>query len=132
MGEWLAQDFEMDVHVQPNYDDFSCRWKFGKIPPPLFEDEAVMVPCFSKCPSKLKGKKDAMSQRREALIKRDEDRRLKMAISEITPDGTALSRDSLEERKETVLKSGKCWSVDDVNRPRLSNQFALDKNSNSF
>ena len=46
-------------HVQlrqpsrPNYDDFSCRWRFGVEAPPLEEDEAVMVPCFTNCPSEL-------------------------------------------------------------------------------
>jgi len=35
------------VAAQPNYDDFSCQWKFNREPPPLEEDEAVMVPCFA-------------------------------------------------------------------------------------
>ena len=33
----------MDLHIQPNYDDFSCQWKFDVKPPPLYEDAAVMV-----------------------------------------------------------------------------------------
>eukprot|EP00439_Symbiodinium_sp_Y106_P002964 s2434_g1.t1 len=48
---WLTDDFGMKLHIQPNYDDFSCRWKFGVEAPPLEEDEAVMVPCFTTCPS---------------------------------------------------------------------------------
>jgi hypothetical protein len=27
--EWLFKDFGMNVHIRPNYDDFSCHWKFG-------------------------------------------------------------------------------------------------------
>jgi hypothetical protein len=50
------------VWLQPNYDDFSCQWKFNVQPPPLAEDEAVMVPCFSKCDSAVKGQKDAYRQ----------------------------------------------------------------------
>lgn len=37
---WLGEDFGMPVHIEPNYDDFSCRWRFGVEPPPLMEDEA--------------------------------------------------------------------------------------------
>jgi hypothetical protein len=52
--QWLGEDFGMDLHIQPNYDDFSCQWKFNVKPPPLYEDAAVMVPCFTKCPSEYK------------------------------------------------------------------------------
>ena len=60
--EWLGEDFGMDLHIQPNYDDFSCQWKFDVKPPPLYEDAAVMVPCFTNCPSEFKGEKDAWRQ----------------------------------------------------------------------
>ena len=52
--EWLFEDFGMPMHIQPNYDDFSCSWKFNVEPPPLEEDEAVLVPCFAQCPSEYK------------------------------------------------------------------------------
>jgi len=39
--------------LRPNYNEFSCRWRFGVEAPPLEEDEAVMVPCFTNCPSEL-------------------------------------------------------------------------------
>ena len=39
--EYVADTFGTPVHIQPNYDDFSCVWKFGVQPPPLAEDEAV-------------------------------------------------------------------------------------------
>jgi len=110
--EWLRDDFGMDLHIQPNYDDFSCRWRFGKPAPPLMEDEAVMVPCFSRCPSQFKGTKDALS-RREKMLRAEEDERLARAVAELTPDGTALSTASLELRGEAVGQAGKCWSVDE-------------------
>jgi len=108
--EWLRDDFGMEIHIQPNYDDFSCRWKFGVKAPPLQEDEAVMVPCFTKCPSTVRGTKDALSMR-EKLIRAEEDRRLAAAVAELTPGGTANSPASLETRREKVGSSGKCWSV---------------------
>jgi len=118
---WLKDDFGMDLHIQPNYDDYTCRWKFGKPAPPLFEDEAIMVPCFTACPSKFKGKNDAISVTRQAAIMADEDRRLARAVAELTPDGTALSVDSLNERGRAVKQVGKCWSVDE-SRPMLREQ----------
>ena len=39
--------------LRPNYDDFSCRWRFGVEAPPLEEDEAVMVPCFTQLPQRV-------------------------------------------------------------------------------
>eukprot|EP00931_Biecheleriopsis_adriatica_P064310 TRINITY_DN39109_c0_g1_i1.p1 TRINITY_DN39109_c0_g1~~TRINITY_DN39109_c0_g1_i1.p1 ORF type:complete len:439 (-),score=115.28 TRINITY_DN39109_c0_g1_i1:20-1336(-) len=116
--EWLKEDFGMQLHIQPNYDDFSCRWRFGVEAPPLQEDEAVMVPCFTNCPSLYKGTKDALSMRQqlrdaeEAAELAASNERLAKAIAELTPDGTALSQESLEERTQVVKSSGKCWSVD--------------------
>jgi len=118
--EWLRDDFGMDLHIQPNYDDFSCRWRFGKPAPPLMEDEAIMVPCFSRCPSKFKGTKDALSLR-EKVLRAAEDERLARAVAELTPDGTALSTASLEVRGAVVGKAGKCWSVDEERLARRAN-----------
>jgi len=111
--EWLLADFGMNVHIQPNYDDFSCRWRFGKVAPPLMEDEAIMTPCFTKCPSKTKGTKDALSLRERLRAEgAEDDARMAAAVAELTPDGSALSKASLEDRTGTVRKAGGCWSVD--------------------
>jgi len=114
--EWLGDDFGMKVHIQPNYDDFSCRWRFGTQPPPLMEDEAVMVPCFSNCPTKIKGSKDAFSLRQKILA--EEDERLARAVAELTPDGTAWSDESLSTRSKVAGQAGKCWSVDEKREVR--------------
>lgn len=113
--QWLTEDFGMPLHIQPNYDDFSCRWSFGKEAPPLMEDEAIMTPCFTKCPSKVKGTKDALASRRrlQAEEAARADSRLAAAVEGLTPDGTALSAASLETRSRVVGQAGKCWSVDD-------------------
>jgi len=107
--EWLTADFGMELHIQPNYDDFSCRWKFGVKAPPLMEDEAIMVPCFTKCPSTYKGTRDLQS--REMQIRQEEDDRLAAAVAELSPDGTANSMDSLKSRTSVAQQGGKCWSV---------------------
>jgi len=106
---WLKEDFGMELHIQPNYDDFSCRWRFGVKAPPLAEDEAVMVPCFAQCPSQFKGTKDALSMRER--LRKEDDERLAKAVAALTPDGTAWSAESLAERSDTVAGTGKCWSV---------------------
>lgn len=108
----------MPLHIQPNYDDFSCRWRFGVEAPPLEEDEAVMVPCFTNCPSEFKGTKDALSMRQKLRADKEAEEleasndRLVRALAELTPDGSALSQEALEERVEVVKAAGKCWSVD--------------------
>jgi len=115
---WLKEDFGMPLHIQPNYDDFSCRWRFGVEAPPLEEDEAVMVPCFTNCPSEFKGTKDALSMRQKLRAEKEAEEleasneRLARALAELTPDGSALSQEALEERVEVVKAAGKCWSVD--------------------
>jgi len=131
---WLYKDFGMNVHIQPNYDDFSCQWKFNVQPPPLEEDEAVMVPCFAGCDSEVKGEKDAFRQKARALkgfgmeggvdkytgdtleqiVARASEQAKADAMYGITPDGTALTVGTLSQRVEESKSSGKCWSVGDT------------------
>ncbi len=132
--EWLKDDFGMDLHIQPNYDDFSCVWSFNKEPPPLEEDAAILVPCFTNCNSEFKGEKDALKQvmrmkqgvgvtedgvdkytgeTLEAIAKRASE----LAIAEananaVVADGTAVSEETFKGRIEKVREGGKCWSVD--------------------
>jgi hypothetical protein len=130
--EWLSEDFGMDLHIQPNYDDFSCQWKFSVKPPPLYEDAAVMVPCFSKCDSEHKGEKDAFRQQvrvasgvgvvdgvdtytgetLEQIAKRASEAAVRDAQAAYA-DGTAADAASFGERAGEVKSGGKCWSVDE-------------------
>eukprot|EP00188_Purpureofilum_apyrenoidigerum_P004856 Plantae.Rhodophyta-Purpureofilum_apyrenoidigerum.ctg5816.p1 GENE.Plantae.Rhodophyta-Purpureofilum_apyrenoidigerum.ctg5816~~Plantae.Rhodophyta-Purpureofilum_apyrenoidigerum.ctg5816.p1 ORF type:complete len:248 (+),score=47.99 Plantae.Rhodophyta-Purpureofilum_apyrenoidigerum.ctg5816:26-745(+) len=41
----------VDLYIEPNYDDFSCKFKFGEKPPPTKEDPAFAEPCFLQCPT---------------------------------------------------------------------------------
>lgn len=134
--EWLGEDFGMDLHIQPNYDDFSCQWKFDVKPPPLYEDAAVMVPCFAKCPSEYKGEKDAFRQAArvrsgfgveggvdkytgetlEAIARRASEAAVADAAmarsAGMAVDGTAATPEGFVARVEEVKSGGKCWSVD--------------------
>ena len=137
--EWLGEDFGMDLHIQPNYDDFSCQWKFDVKPPPLYEDAAVMVPCFTNCPSEYKGEKDAWRQAAriksgfgvengvdlytgetlEAIARRASeaakaDAAILASAGGYATDGTAVSEKGFIDRVETVKSGGKCWSVDEA------------------
>jgi hypothetical protein len=137
--EWLGEDFGMDLHIQPNYDDFSCQWKFDVKPPPLYEDAAVMVPCFTNCPSEYKGEKDAWRQAAriksgfgvengvdvytgetlEAIARRASeaakaDAAILPSAGGYATDGTAVSEKGFIDRVETVKSGGKCWSVDEA------------------
>jgi hypothetical protein len=124
---WLADDFGLDLHIQPNYADFSCTWSFGKRPPPLAEDDALLVPCFSLCGSKEKGAKDAWRQRErlrrgvgvvagvdtftgetlEAIAARaSEAARREAGLDE-------AARREAAERARALAEGGKCWSVDE-------------------
>jgi hypothetical protein len=131
--EWLKEDFGMDLHIQPNYDDFSCQWKFNVVPPPLSEDAAVMVPCFTKCDSEFKGEKDAFRQRVRVskgvgivdgvdtytgeTLEQIAARASAQAVADANAfyaDGTAANEASFRDRTDDVQSSGKCWSVDDA------------------
>lgn len=50
--EFFEKDMGMSVSMEPNYDDFSCQFVFGKKPLPQSEDEVFTTPCFEMCPSK--------------------------------------------------------------------------------
>ena len=132
--EWLREDFGMNLHIQPNYDDFSCVWSFNKEPPPLEEDAAILVPCFTNCNSEFKGEKDALKQvmrmkqgvgvtedgvdkytgeTLEAIARRASEQAIAEANANVAvADGTALSEETFKGRVEKVQEGGKCWSVD--------------------
>lgn len=50
--EFFRRNMGMDVSLEPNYDDFSCQFAFGKKPLPQEQDEVFTTPCFMNCPSK--------------------------------------------------------------------------------
>jgi len=126
---WLGADFEMPLHIQPNYADFSCTWSFGKPAPPLAEDEALLVPCFSRCESKDKGKKDASRQierlRRGLGVVNGVDTFTGESLESIAARAGEVARREAElkavdvaQRGEAVEQEGKCWSVADERTER--------------
>ena len=100
--------------------------------PPLYEDAAVMVPCFSKCDSEHKGEKDSFRQQvrvasgvgvvdgvdtytgetLEQIAKRASEAAVRDARAAYA-DGTAADAESFGARAGEVKKGGKCWSVDE-------------------
>jgi hypothetical protein len=132
---WLGDDFGLPLHIQPNYADFSCVWSFGKPAPALEADEALMVPCFTRCASSDKGKKDASRQaarlrtgfgvvagvdtftgeRLEAIAARATAAALADARAPaLTEAEAAAAAADLGSRSAAVAQDGKCWSVDDA------------------
>eukprot|EP01026_Neomeris_dumetosa_P029593 TRINITY_DN23971_c0_g1_i7.p2 TRINITY_DN23971_c0_g1~~TRINITY_DN23971_c0_g1_i7.p2 ORF type:complete len:239 (-),score=29.86 TRINITY_DN23971_c0_g1_i7:124-840(-) len=51
---FFEKDFGLDVTLEPNYEDFSCQFCFGKKPLPLEQDEAFQTPCMKTCEMKAK------------------------------------------------------------------------------
>ena len=106
--EWLGEDFGLALHIQPNYEDFSCKWQFSKAPPPLAEDEAILVPCFARCPSEFKGQKDAIRQVLGAPSSSGL-QALEAIAQRASPEALADAAVRLTE----VKAGGKCWSISD-------------------
>jgi hypothetical protein len=50
--EFFARDMGLPLTMEPNYDDFSCQFKFGAAPPPVQQDPAFKTACFAGCPTR--------------------------------------------------------------------------------
>ena len=55
---FFKEDMGLDVTLEPNYEDSSCQFVFGKKAPPLEEDEACQTLCFKQCTFPKAGKLD--------------------------------------------------------------------------
>jgi len=106
---WLGDDFGLKLHIQPNYTDYSCTWSFGKEAPPLEKDDALNVPCFTKCTSADKGRNDAAKaiRRAEAL----ESIAARASPAAVADAAAGLQEAADVERRQVASASGKCWSV---------------------
>ena len=109
--QWMADDFGLKLHIQPNYNDFSCTWSFGKEAPPLEKDDALNVPCFSKCTSADKGRNDAAKaiRRAEAL----EAIAARASPGALADAAAGIQEQADAERRLVAVATGKCWSVAD-------------------
>lgn len=52
--EFFAKDMGLPLEMVPNYDDYSCQFRFGCSPPPQDQDKALIAACFQDCPSASK------------------------------------------------------------------------------
>ena len=59
---FFAEDMGLPLEMVPNYEDFSCQFKFGLTPKPEVTAQAFATPCFSQCPTAREEKGTAASQ----------------------------------------------------------------------
>ena len=50
--DFFIKDMGIPVSMEPDYETFECRFKFGKAPLPQHHDDAFRTACFVQCPSK--------------------------------------------------------------------------------
>lgn len=48
---FFESNMGIPLAIEPNLEDFSCKFHFGKNPPPPYLDDMYKQPCLSKCPS---------------------------------------------------------------------------------
>jgi hypothetical protein len=48
---FMKYDMGIPLTMEPNYEDYSCQFKFGVEPPPRETDEALKVGCLAICPT---------------------------------------------------------------------------------
>ncbi|CAM9294855.1 unnamed protein product [Heterosigma akashiwo] len=54
---FFKENMGLPLLMEPNYEDFSCQFSFGKSPPLPQEDESFQVACLAQCPNKATGLK---------------------------------------------------------------------------
>jgi hypothetical protein len=50
--DFFIKDMGIPLSMEPDYETFECRFKFGKVPLEQATDEAFRTACFAQCPSK--------------------------------------------------------------------------------
>jgi len=59
------------AHLEPDYNDFSCKFKFGERPPPEHLDDALRAPCLAICPNAATATATAAAVAAKMAAKRD-------------------------------------------------------------
>lgn len=49
--QFFKNNMGIPVSVEPNLDDYSCKFCFGKVPLSVEKDDVYVQPCFVDCPS---------------------------------------------------------------------------------
>ncbi|CAI5510545.1 unnamed protein product, partial [Closterium sp. Naga37s-1] len=47
---FMFQDMGVPLLMEPNFEDFSCEFKFGVRAPPRDTDPVLLTPCLATCP----------------------------------------------------------------------------------
>lgn len=50
--DFFIRDMGIPLSMEPDYDTFECRFKFGKMPLPQQSDDVFQTQCFAQCPSR--------------------------------------------------------------------------------
>ena len=53
---FFLEEMDLPVTLRPNITDYSCRFEFNLLPPPLDKDEVSKMPCIDICSQPLKRK----------------------------------------------------------------------------
>jgi hypothetical protein len=46
---FFTRELGMPLYMEPNFEDFSCKMHFGRVPPPLEEDAVSKQSCLAEC-----------------------------------------------------------------------------------
>jgi Beta-carotene isomerase D27-like, C-terminal len=47
---FFRDSMKLPLWIEPDFKDFSCKFKFGVEPPPVADQPSLTEPCFSTCP----------------------------------------------------------------------------------
>lgn len=47
---FFQESMGLDLAIEPNLDDFSCKFRFGSPPQPWSDDPMFRESCFASCP----------------------------------------------------------------------------------
>lgn len=50
--QYFDANMGIPVRIEPNLDDYSCKFQFGQAPLPQSQDDMYSQPCFVNCPSR--------------------------------------------------------------------------------
>ncbi|OAE21681.1 hypothetical protein AXG93_4170s1220 [Marchantia polymorpha subsp. ruderalis] len=50
-GTFMKEKMSVPLSMEPNFNDYSCQFKYGVAAPPRDEDPGLLTPCLSICPT---------------------------------------------------------------------------------
>eukprot|EP00252_Welwitschia_mirabilis_P005497 TRINITY_DN15974_c0_g1_i3.p2 TRINITY_DN15974_c0_g1~~TRINITY_DN15974_c0_g1_i3.p2 ORF type:complete len:112 (-),score=20.17 TRINITY_DN15974_c0_g1_i3:217-552(-) len=53
---FMKESMGVPLYMEPNFNDFSCQFKFGIEPPSIHDDKSLEVACLEICPTNMERK----------------------------------------------------------------------------